>query len=136
MTYDDIEDAFFFVSSGVPYDHYAIIHRVTGETFYSSELSDYDDLPEDVDENDDYLAIPHKNDLGLGKPLVISFARQQCPEDIDRILAIFSGQGAYSRYKDFLEEKDLLDAWYAYESNATREALMKWASENGLVVNG
>jgi len=136
MTYDDIENAFFFVSSGAPCEHYAVIHRVTGEAFYSSDLSGYDDLPEDVDESDDYLAIPHKNDLDLGKPLVISFVRQQCPEYLDRILAIFSRQGAYSRYKDFLEEKGLTDAWYAYESNATREALLKWASENGLVIDG
>jgi hypothetical protein len=136
MTYDDIENAFFFVSSGSPCENYAVIHRVTGESFCSSDFSDYDEMPEDVDENDDYLAVPHKNDLDLGKPLVISFVRQQCPEYLDRIFAIFSRQGAYRRYRDFLEEKDLLDAWYAYENNAIREALLKWAAENGLVVDG
>ena len=134
MTFEDIEYAFDFVSSSPPGEHLAVVHRVTGETFIYSYITDDGDLPDDVDENDDYLGIPHKNDLDLGKPLVMEFIRQECPDEIDRILAIFSRRGAYRRYKDFLETKDLLETWYAFENRRTREALLKWCAENALVV--
>jgi len=80
MTYDTIEDAFLFVSSAAPGEHCAVVNRITGETFFSSIISDYDELPDDVDENDAYIAIPHKNDLDLGKTLVMDFVRYRCPE--------------------------------------------------------
>jgi len=60
-----------FVSSAAPCEHYAVVHRVTGEVLFTSEHTGESDYPDDVDENDDYIAILHKNELDLGKPLVL-----------------------------------------------------------------
>jgi hypothetical protein len=97
-------------------------------------MSDIDELPDDVDGNDDYVAIPHKNELDLGKPLVLEFVRKRCPELTNRVLAIFSRRGAYGRYKDLLAEKNRLEEWYAFENERTREALLKWCEQEGVVV--
>lgn len=134
MTYDTIEDAFLFVSGAAPGEHCAVVNRKTGESFFASIISDYDELPADVDESDDYIAIPHRNDLDLGKPLVMDFVRLRCPELIDRVRAIFSRRGAYGRYKDLLAEKNLLEEWYSFESSRTREALLKWCEGNNLTL--
>jgi len=134
MTYDTIEEAFLFVSSAPPFEHLAVVNRATGKSFFASPMSDYDELPEDVDESDDYIGIPHKNDLDLGKPLVMEFVRGRCPEEIDRVLTIFRRRGAYGRFKDLLEQKGLLDEWYDFEQQRTREALLHWCEESGIVL--
>ena len=92
MTYDDIECALLFVSSGAPFEHRAVIQRSTGEIFYASDISEENEFPDDVDvdEGGCYLSIPHKHDLDLGRPLVMEFVQGRCPEQIDRVCAIFS----------------------------------------------
>ena len=132
MTYDTIEDAFLFVSSAAPFECTAVVHSKTGETFYASLMAGYDDLPDYLDDSDDYIGIPHKNDLDLGKPLIMDFVHSQCPEEIDRVLSIFSHRGAYGRFKDLLEQKALLDEWYAFEQQRTRQALLLWCEENSI----
>ena len=134
MTYDDLEMAFHFVSSAAPFEHQAVIHRVTGESFYQSELTGEDEIPEEADESDDYVAVPHKNDLDLGRSLVMEFVQNRCPELFDHVRGIFSRKGAYGRYKDLLADKGLLEVWYAYENERTREVLLEWCEENGLVL--
>ena len=134
MNYEDIELAFHFVSGAPPGERSAVINRITGESYYAAVMSDSDELPDDVDGNDDYVAIPHKNELDLGKPLVLEFVRTRCPELTNRVLAIFSRRGAYGRYKDLLAEKNRLEEWYAFENERTREALLKWCEQEGVVV--
>ena len=53
MKFSDIEEAYFFVNSGHPYEHSAFVSRLTGETYWQSEASDLDELPEDVAEDED-----------------------------------------------------------------------------------
>jgi hypothetical protein len=62
----------------------------------------------------------------------MDFVRSRCPEEIDRVLMIFSRRGAYRRYKDLLEQKGLLDEWYDFEQQRTRQALLDWCEENGI----
>jgi hypothetical protein len=134
ITYTNIEDAFLFVSSAAPFEHSAVVHRITGETFFASKHTGDNEFPDDVDDNGDYVAIPHKHDLDLGKPLVKEFVESRCPELGDGVDAMFSRRGAYGRYKELLAEKGLLDEWYAFENARTKEALLEWCAENGLVV--
>ena len=134
MTYSSVEDAFLFVSSAAPFEHSAVVHRITGETFFASAYTGDSDFPDDVDDNYDYIAIPHRNDLDLGKPLVMEFVLSHCPELSDRVVVIFSRRGAYGRYKELLAEKDLLEKWYAFENARTKEALLEWCVENGLII--
>jgi len=136
ISFDDIENAFFFVSMDQKYMHNAYLCKETGQIFYTSEMGDSDELPEDVDDPDKYLTIPHKNDLELGKALVIEFTSEYLPEELDRVYSIFRSRGAYSRYKDLLDEKGLLDEWYRFENERQRVALKEWCRENSIEIEG
>jgi hypothetical protein len=131
ISFDDIENAFHFVSSDQKFMNTAILCRDTGEIFYVSALLGSDDeLPEDIEDHDKYVSIPHKNDLGLGRNLVIKFTTQYLPEEIDRVYSIFSRKGAYSRYKELLEKKNCLDKWYKFEDERQKAALKEWCKDN------
>ena len=51
MIYSTIESAFMFVSSAPPCEHYAVVNRITGETFFTSDYTGDSDYPDDVDGN-------------------------------------------------------------------------------------
>ena len=127
----DIELAFEYVSSDSPPMNSALLSRKTGRIFHVSEMGDGDeDVPEDAFESDEYIEIPHKQDLGLGTELVRRFVRDRAPEHREEVSEIFSRKGAYARFKSFLEGKGLLEEWYAYENSATEAALREWCKEN------
>jgi hypothetical protein len=137
IKFEDIEEAYNFVSSCQPFMHFAIISKSTGKTYYRSEMyDDYDEMPEDIEENDDYVVIPHKNDLDLGKRLVFAFVNNEIPELYDKVQSIFSRKGAYGRYKELLSEIDLLDKWYEFENSETKKALYEWCEDNKLKIIG
>ena len=136
IKFSDIKDAFDFVSFGQPMEHEAYLCLETGEIFWHSEVGDNEEeLPEDIDD-DKYIAIPHKNDLDLGKRLVLSFAKEYLPESMDKVYEIFSRHGAYARFKDLLEYRDLLQQWYEYEEKASDQALHEWCGLNGIKTDG
>jgi hypothetical protein len=134
ISFDDIKNAFFFVSMDQKYMNNAYLCKETGQIFYTSEMGDSDELPEDIDDPDKYITIPHKNDLELGKALVIEFTSEYLPEELDRVYSIFRSRGAYSRYKDLLDEKGLLDKWYRFENERQKVALKKWCRENRIEI--
>ena len=136
ISFDEIENAFFFVSMDQKYMHNAYLCKETGQIFYTSEMGDSDELPKDVDDPDKYITIPHKNDLDLGKALVIEFTSEYLPEALDRVYSIFRSRGAYSRYKDLLDEKGLLDKWHRFEDERQKVALKKWCRENSIEIEG
>ena len=136
MKYSDIEDAFLFVSMSPPYEHYAYLNKETGEKYYVSELGDSDELPADWEENEKLITIPHKNDLNLGRDLVFDFISASLPDQFDNVRGIFSRKGAYARFKDLLESKGQLEAWYEFERKATEEALRGWCKENDISLEG
>ncbi|MEJ2697580.1 MAG: hypothetical protein P8013_13155 [Candidatus Sulfobium sp.] len=132
MHYSHIEDAFMFVSMSPPEENFAYLNRETGETYFVSTLGDSDELPEDFEENDKYMSIPHKNDLDLGRKLVFQFISVNLPDEIRRVQEIFGRKGAYARYKDLLESKGRLEDWYEFEDKATEKALREWCGDNGV----
>jgi Uncharacterised protein family (UPF0158) len=132
INFSEIEDAFFFVSSAPEYEHQAFLDRETGKIYYHSEMhGDFEELPEDIDD-DRYLVIPHKKELGLGKRLVFNFAYTHLPSEADKIEGIFQRKGAYARFKGLLERKGSLQKWYDFEAQAEKEALRLWCKENGI----
>ena len=132
MTYDTIEEAFLFVSGAPPFEHPAVVRRKTGESFYASLMSDYDELPDDVDASDDYINIPHKNDLDLGKLLVMEFVRSRCPAELARVEALFNRPGAFRHFKDLLRRQRLLDSWQVFEGQRIEALLRQWCQAQGL----
>lgn len=137
IKFTDIELAFDFVSSEQPCMNTAVISRSTGKTYFHTEMGDnFEEMPEDMYENDDYVEIPHKNDLDLGQRLVWRFVEREIPGLYNKVQSIFSRRGAYSRYKSFLEQFGLLDKWYDFENSENKRALQEWCKENKIETDG
>jgi len=135
IKYSDIRAAFDFVSFAQPMEHEAYLCLETGDTFWHSEMGDNEEtLPEDIDDSGKYISIPHKNDLDLGKQLVLSFAKEYMPESSGKVREIFSRRGAYARFRDLLEARNLMQQWYEYEEQASDRALREWCKDNGVKI--
>lgn len=135
-SFSDIENALFFVSSDSYGINTAFINIETGKIYYRSEMAyigERDDEEEEID-SENLIEIPHKNDLDLGKELVFRFVTDNLPDDLGLVRSIFSRSGAYARFKDFLQSKALLDAWYEFEDKQTKIALKEWCEDKGLVL--
>ncbi len=129
----DLVLAFDFVSSSAPFERSAYICRDSGEIFWESDLiGDGEELPEDLGDPEHYIKIPHKNDLDLGKKLVLRFVSSEFPDSYDEVERIFRRKGAYSQYKTFLESRGLLEKWYKFEEAETDAALRQWAKDEEL----
>ena len=134
-SFDDIHEAYTFVSGAPPCEHTATLRRSTGQIFLRAEMGDLDEISEagldDVDQGD-LIEIPHKNDLDLGRELVFDFAAERMPDQVGRVQGIFSSRGAYARFKELLASQGLLDAWYEFESKREEEALRQWCADNNV----
>ena len=131
----ELSNAFDFVSMGAPSEHGAYICRDTGRIYWTSDSVDMeqeDELPDDLENDDHYIALPHKNDLELGRRLALAFADEHLPDDYVTVAEFFRRQGAYSRFKDLLHARDRLQRWYEFEHLATQKALLAWCEENGI----
>jgi hypothetical protein len=124
--FSDLLDAFEFVSASDLDEHQAFLRKETGEIFCKSDVADLDELPDDVDDDAKYIAIPDKRDLDLGKPLVLDFASEFLPNDFDEIRYMFGKKGAYAKFKALLARRGALDRWYSFEEQATERALREW----------
>jgi hypothetical protein len=89
---------------------------------------------EDIDCHDDYVQVPDKYELDLGTALIWKFVAQQIPALEPKVRELFSRRGAYRRWKSFLEQMDLLDAWYSFENESTRQALLDWCESEGIPI--
>ena len=136
VKYDDLSMALDFVSYVAPMQHNAYVCLDTGKVYWTSDFSDTfdEELPDDFETSDRYLAIPHKNDLDLGRDLVLRFVEQQLPARFDQVEGYFRRKGAYARFKDLLEREGFLELWYAFEADSTKSALRQWCAENGIQI--
>lgn len=132
VKFNDIFEAFSFVSMGEMYMNSATLCLETGEVFYISEFGDSNELPEDIDDPVKYIEIPHKNELNLGKPLVLEFVAIHIPEDFDEVDSFFRNRGAYSKFKNLLNTKGLLAKWYEFEEQEQVKALREWCKDNSI----
>ena len=140
VSLEDLVLALELVGSSALGEHEAFLCRRTGKIYWRSESSDLheldDELPDDIEDDEKYLAIPDKQELGLGKPLALDFAREFLPNDFDEVTYIFSKRGAYQKFKALLTQRDALDRWYDFESKATEQALREWCEFNSIEVTG
>jgi Uncharacterised protein family (UPF0158) len=136
VSFSDLQLAFEFVSSGGMGENEAYLDRRSGKIYWHSEFGDNnEELPDDID-HEKYIAIPDKRELDLGKPLVLDFAREFLPDDYDEVHHIFSGRGAYRRYKDLLVRRGALERWYDFSNKAEEAALLEWCVENKIDLSG
>jgi hypothetical protein len=78
--------------------------------------------------------VPRDRELrvDLGRPLALAFAATELPDDDDTVAGFFRRRGAYRRFKDLLEKRGKLEAWYEFENRATEDALLAWCAEHGI----
>jgi EAL domain-containing protein (putative c-di-GMP-specific phosphodiesterase class I)/GGDEF domain-containing protein len=130
--YDELELAFQFVSSGSPMEHRAFIVSGTGAIWYESDWDDNNSDPGPEETPSRLIAIPHKNDLDLGRSLVFRFMSQALPSHTEQVAGFFRGKGAYGRFKDLLLSQGLWEGWHAFEDEMQGGALRDWCAENGI----
>ena len=133
VKYKDLIDAFDFVSFGGPMEHSAYISLDTGTIYWDTDSGE-EELPDDLRESDRYLAVPHKNDLDLGRDLVLRFVAAELPEQYGRVEGFFRHRGAYARLKELLEAAGRLEAWHAFEAAEAEAALRNWCHENDITI--
>lgn len=135
MNFSDAEDAFLFVGGAPPFEHTAMVNIRTGQVCLQSEVGGWSEIPDEAYDSDSWRAIPHKNDLGLGSDLVFAFAVESIPADLDRVESIFNRKGAYSRFKDLLEKRGVLEKWYEFEDASLKEAILQWCHDEGIQIS-
>jgi hypothetical protein len=135
VDWTELLNTFEFVSLGEPGEHEAVLCRKTGKFLWQTDVEeDIEAWPDDADDKEKYLSIPHKKELDLGKPLVIEFARQFLPGEFDEVRRMFDKRGAYARFRDLLQRKKVLDRWYDFEAKATEAALREWCDLNEITI--
>jgi hypothetical protein len=132
----ELVDACEFVSASIFDEHQAYICRRTGRFVYVAEGVDVEEdtaVPDDPDPAD-YLPVPHRRDLHLGKRLALSFVAEELPGSLDQAREIFRRKGAYGRFKQLLRAKGALEKWYALDARATETALAEWCEDVGVTL--
>ncbi|MCP3371193.1 hypothetical protein [Bradyrhizobium cajani] len=138
MKFAQIVDAFEFANNGDIGEFRAFVCRQTGKIYCQTDFMDAaefnDELPDDIDDEEKYLALPDKRELGLGKPLVLDFAREFLRDDFDDVHYFFSKRGAYPKFKSLLARRGAIDRWHAYENEATERALRDWCKLHSIEI--
>jgi hypothetical protein len=133
ISFDDLLLAFEFVSSAPPMENAAYVSLDTGEILWTSGLGDTEDeVPDDVETSGRFIAVPHKNDLDLGRNLALRFVAKVLPTERERVHSYFAKKGAYAKFKALLESAGALERWYTFETDSVRVALTEWCSGNEL----
>jgi hypothetical protein len=131
----ELVDAHDWVSVVGPFENLAYISRASGQIWLVTDFDEGgDEPPEDVDDESKYLPVPSKKELDLGRNLALRFVDEALPEDVERVKGFFAQSGAYSRFKNFLDERGRLEEWYAYEAAGVQEALRQWATDNEIEI--
>ena len=133
IKFTDLSDALDFVSGGQELDCRAYISRANGAVYLLADGMD-EEVPDDIEDSEDYIPVPRKNDLDLGRDLVLSFVADELPDEIDEVAAMFRRKGAYGKFKQFLHAHNAVDKWYAFEERAVERALREWCEAEGFEV--
>lgn len=132
MSFDVIEDAFTFISSGQPGDRSAMVHRVTGKVFLASVSAGFDQAPAEAKNDPDYLLLPRRQNLDPGKGMILAFFNDHAQSEMPQVNALFTRSGAFRNVKDLMRRLHLLDLWHVYEEQKIEELLRKWCLDRGI----
>ncbi len=140
-SFEDITEAFEFANTNGDIGEFlAFVCKQTGNIYHQTDFPDSmefnDELPDDIDDEEKYVALPDKRELGLGKPLVLDFAREFLPGDFNDVRAAFSRRGAYPKFKALLARRGAIDRWHAFEAKAKERALRDWCAVHSIDITG
>lgn len=135
IPFDDLQSAFNFVSAGAPYERNAYIAKATGEVFHAAQIYDaYKRIPPDVDDDERYWSVPHRQDLDLGGHLELKFVQEHMPAQFAIAQEFFQRRGAHTKFHDLVAKEGKEALWRQYEHDATEKALRQWACQEGLAL--
>jgi hypothetical protein len=136
IRFDDVLTAFEFASGDGSSE--ALLCKRTGRVYWRSAAAGVDEiedeLPDGAEEDPNYIAIPRKQVLGLGKALALDFALEFLPKDYDHVRYLFSRRGAYRNFRALVTQRRVLERWYDFESEATKRAVREWCELNEIEV--
>ncbi len=131
-TFTDILDGYEFCALADLPDTQAFVSLERGTVhIVSSDLELEEERLEDI-ETGTYLALPGKRDLDLGRELVMEFTEKYLPSSAETVRGFFHRRGAYGRFKEFLDRRGQLDAWFEFERSATESRLRQWCADHGI----
>jgi hypothetical protein len=135
VSFDELLTAHEWVNAGeaAGLDCEAYISRATGKVHWCGEGVD-EECPEDIDDGGLYIAVPHKTEFDLGRPLALRFVEEHLRGERGTVYEYFRKRGAYSKFKALLARVGQLDAWYEYERVAIETALREWCEENEFTI--
>jgi dissimilatory sulfite reductase (desulfoviridin) alpha/beta subunit len=136
-SFENILHAFEFVSSAPADENQAILNCSTGEIVCKTGMLDEEEFPEEVEASDNFVWIPHRDDLDLGRGLVFDFVELSMPREkkIVRRMFRFWRKNGFRNFLDFLGRAGKLDEWRAFEKQETRYALLDWCDDNEIDVD-
>lgn len=111
------------------------INIKTGKIIFLADDLDMEsdeEVPDDIETSDDYLRLPDRNELNLGRDMVFSFVQKELPTEWDTVRNYFRKSGAYGRFKALLVTRDRLDDWHKFEEKAAEDALREWCEDSGI----
>jgi hypothetical protein len=133
--FEDLVAAYEWVSSDPGGENAAYVSRETGRVYWLTDaVESEDELPDDLEDGTQYLAVPHKHDLDLGNALALQFVNAALPSRYRDAVEFFRHPGAYRRLKAMLERAHKLDEWHEYEAAAVQGALRSWVTDNELPI--
>jgi hypothetical protein len=93
-------------------------------------MEEQEEFPDDIDDDEKYIEIPHKNELDLGTALVFDFVCRFLPDAYDEVRDDFRRKGGYRRFKALLARRSATDRWHDFSSKAQETALRQWCADN------
>jgi hypothetical protein len=100
VDFKDLLTAFKFASMGEALGCLAFVSVKTGETFVKSDDLDTDEpIPADLETSEEYLCLPDRRELDLGRDLVFSFIQEKLPDEMELVRDFFRRRGAYPNSK-------------------------------------
>jgi hypothetical protein len=130
--FNEILDGYEFCAFGDLVDTQAFLSLERGTVHIISGDMELDEEPPEDIETGPYLVLPDKAELQLGKSLAIEFTEEYLPNEVSMVLSFFRKRGAYDNFKELLERKGQLQAWFVYETAAKESRLRQWCAENGI----
>jgi hypothetical protein len=137
----DITKAFEFANTGGNMGEFlAFVCKRTGKIYYQTDFPDaaesYDELPDDIHDEKKYTPLPDKRELGLGKPLVLDFAREFLPDDFEDVRYFFGRRVPTRNSRPCSPDEVRSIAGTPSKQKATEQALRGWCALHSIEIVG
>ncbi len=107
----------------------AILCKDTGLIFFRSEWGDINEMDDEELDCDEFVEIPHKNELDLGQTWSSNLQRSIWPANATSFQRFSRDVGLMDGSKT-CSQKSLLKSWYGFQNRREEEALRQWCLEN------